>query len=90
MHDDLFKVLALFVIIGLPVLLITLYSVSKMWIEHREKRMEIEARTTAEKAAQHVAQIERLEQRLQVLERIVTDDSHRLTQEFEALRIPSN
>ena len=45
---------------------------------------------TAEKAAQYAAHSERLEQRVRVLERIVTDDSHRLTQEIEALRVTRN
>lgn len=36
------------------------------------------------------SKIGRLEERLSVLERIVTDDSHRLTQEIEALRLPTN
>ncbi len=86
MNEDLSKVLALFVIIGLPVLLMTIYSLVKMWTEHREKRMEIEARMTAEKAAQYAAHTERLEQRVRVLERIVTDKGIVVADEIERLR----
>ena len=86
MDEDISKVLALFVIIGLPVLLMTLYSIAKMWFEHREKRMEIEAQRTAEKAAQYAAHTERLEQRVRVLERIVTDKGIVVADEIESLR----
>ena len=40
--------------------------------------------------AQLRAELGSLKDRLAVVERIVTDDSHRLTQEIEALRLPKN
>ena len=40
--------------------------------------------------AQLRAELGSIKDRLATLERIVTDDSHRLTQEIEALRIPRN
>lgn len=40
--------------------------------------------------AQLRAELGSVKDRLANVERIVTDDSHRLTQEIEALRIPSN
>ena len=40
--------------------------------------------------AQLRAELGSVKDRLAVVERIVTDDSHRLTQEIEALRIPRN
>ncbi|WP_431852983.1 hypothetical protein [Allosphingosinicella sp.] len=55
-------------------------------LDHREKRMEIEARMTAEKAAQYAAHTERLEQRVRVLERIVTDKGIDVADEIESLR----
>jgi hypothetical protein len=58
----------------------------KRLLEHREKRMEIEARMTAEKAAQYAAHTERLEQRVRVLERIVTDKGIVLADEIDRLR----
>jgi hypothetical protein len=54
----------------------------KLW----ERRMEIEAGLAAEKAAQYAAQTERLEQRVQVLERIITDRGTVLAEEIEKLR----
>ena len=48
--------------------------------------MAIEADMVAEKAAQYAAQTERLEQRVRVLERIVTDRGVDLADEIEQLR----
>ena len=44
--------------------------------------------SVAEKAAQYAAQTERLEERVRVLERIVTDRGADLAQEIEGLRDP--
>lgn len=57
------------------------------WFKLQERRMEIEANKIAEKAAQYAAQTERLEERVRVLERIVTDRGADLAQEIEALRV---
>ena len=75
-----------FIIIGIPTILIFGQGLIRRLIEHREKRMEIEARMTAEKAAQYAAQTERLEQRVRVLERIVTDKGIDVADEIERLR----
>ena len=48
--------------------------------------MEIAGRDAAEKAAQYAAQTERLEQRVRVLERIVTDKGIDVADEIERLR----
>ena len=40
--------------------------------------------------AQLRAELGSVKDRLAVVERIVTDDSHRLTQEIESLRLPAN
>ncbi len=55
-------------------------------LAHRMRRMEIEADKVAEKAAQYAAQTERLEQRMRVLERIVTDRGIDVADEIEKLR----
>ena len=47
--------------------------VIKPWFAYREKRLATEASMVAEKAAQYAAQTERLERRVRVLERIITD-----------------
>ena len=86
MIQDLSKVLILFIVVGLPMLLIFGQPFFKRLLEHREKRMEIEARLTAEKAAQYAAHTERLEQRVRVLERIVTDKGIDVSDEIERLR----
>jgi cell division protein FtsX len=83
---DIAKVLIVFIVIGLPILLIFGQPFLKRLLEHREKRMEIEARLTAEKAAQYAAHTERLEQRVRVLERIVTDKGIDVADEIEKLR----
>ena len=83
---DFLKVFTIFIVIGLPVIFIFGQSTIKRILEHREKRMEIEARMTAEKAAQYAAHTERLEQRVRVLERIVTDKGLDVSDEIEQLR----
>jgi len=83
---DIGKTLIVFIVVGLPVILIFGQPFLKRWLEHREKQMEIEARMTAEKAAQYAQHTERLEQRVRVLERIVTDKGLDISDEIEKLR----
>jgi hypothetical protein len=84
---DLIKVvLILLIVVGLPVMFIFGQPFLKRVLDHREKRMEIDARLTAEKAAQYAAHTERLEQRVRVLERIVTDKGIDVADEIEKLR----
>ena len=86
MLGNLDKVLIVLIVVGLPVMLIFGQPFFRRIMEHREKRMEIEARMTAEKAAQYAAHTERLEQRVRVLERIVTDKGIDVADEIESLR----
>ncbi|HEX8302444.1 hypothetical protein [Sphingomonas sp.] len=58
----------------------------KPWLAMQQRKMEIEAQLVAEKAAQYAAQTERLEQRVQVLERIITDRGVALADEIDKLR----
>jgi hypothetical protein len=58
----------------------------KPWLKLKEKQMEAVTRQSAEKAAQYAAQTERLEQRVRVLERIVTDKGIVVADEIERLR----
>lgn len=62
--------------------------VMNKWIAMKEKQLEITARTAGEQAAQYAAKIERLEARVQVLERIATDKGTALSAEIESLRLP--
>ncbi len=71
--------------ISIPVLGI-LGQMFKRWADLKEKQMEIAARTAGEQAAQYAAKIERLEERVAVLNRIVTDRNEGLTAQIEGLR----
>ncbi|MEL6486511.1 MAG: hypothetical protein AAFQ13_05130 [Pseudomonadota bacterium] len=61
-----------------------------IWAKHKEKVAAMQVTTTAdataEKAAQYAAQVQRLEDRVQVLERIVTDRGYDVATQIEALR----
>ena len=70
----------------IPIVAILGGVVVKPWFALQERRMELEANKVAEKAAQYAAQTERLEERVRVLERIVTDRGADLAQEIERLR----
>jgi IS5 family transposase len=58
----------------------------RIWTRHLQKVAEINAQTTAEKAAQYAAHNSELEERLRVLERIVTDKGYDVASQIEALR----
>ena len=61
-----------------------------VWTNHKEKVAKLQtkevATETAEKAAQYASHIQRLEDRVQVLERIVTDRGYDIATQIEALR----
>jgi hypothetical protein len=75
-------------ILGISVGLVAVIGgvIIKPWLSHREKRMELEAKMIAEKAAQYASQTSSLEQRVRVLERIVTDRGIDVADEIEKLR----
>jgi hypothetical protein len=80
-------VLAFFmIIVGLPVILGVGGDMFKRWLKHKEKMADALNAQTAEKAAQYAAHTERLEQRVRVLERIVTDKGLEVSDEIERLR----
>lgn len=58
----------------------------KPWFAYRQRRLELEAQMVAEKAAQYAARTSGLEERVRVLERIVTDRGADLASEIELLR----
>ena len=74
------------IIIGLPVLLLMI--IANRYFKLREKKLEIEARLAAEKAAQYASRSMELEQRVRVLEQIVTDAGAQTATQIEALRQP--
>ena len=58
----------------------------KPWLRLKERQLETEAQLVAEKAAQYAAHVERIEQRLRVLEQIATDRGAETAAQIEALR----
>jgi hypothetical protein len=75
-----------FVVIGLPVILGVGSEMFKRWLVHKERMAAALTAATAEKAAQYAAQMERLEARVRVLERIATDSGTDLHRQIEQLR----
>jgi len=72
--------------VGLPVTLAMIAEVAKRYIGFKERKLELMADRTAERAAQYAAHVERLEQRMRVLERIATDKGVDLAAQIETLR----
>jgi hypothetical protein len=58
----------------------------KMWLRMKEKQMDAQTSLAAEKSAQYAQHMERFEQRLRVLEQIVTDAGAQTASQIEALR----
>src|SRR5205809_7642402 len=77
-------VFALLIVVAIPTLLI-IY-LAKRFFAFREKQLEVDARLAAEKAAQYAASNKELEQRVRVLEQIVTDSGAQTAAQIEALR----
>ncbi len=77
-------VLLAMIIIGLPVLMLML--IANRYFRLREKKLEVEAALAAEKAAQYASRSMELEQRVRVLEQIVTDAGAQTANQIEALR----
>ena len=75
---DLIGLVAVVMIFGIPILAI--------WTKHRKEVMQLQAHETAEKAAQYAASNKELEDRIRVLERIVTDKGYDVASQIEALR----
>lgn len=74
------------IIIGLPTVLLML--MANRFFKFREKKLEVEAGMAAEKAAQYASRSSELEQRVRVLEQIVTDGGAQTAAQIEALRTP--
>lgn len=77
-------VVALLIVVALPTIAI-LYLASR-YFRYREKKLEVEALNAAEKAAQYASRSVELEQRVRVLEQIVTDAGAQTATQIEALR----
>ena len=75
---QLIGLVAVLMVFGIPMLAI--------WTKHRKEVMQLQAHETAEKAAQYAASNKELEDRVRVLERIVTDRGYDVATQIEALR----
>ena len=84
--DGFTAVMLALILIGLPTLMIGL--LFNRFFKIRERKLEIEALGAAEKAAQYTARSGELEQRVRVLEQIVTDRGVETAAQIEALRAP--
>jgi hypothetical protein len=81
---DTSDVIALLFVLTLPTILM-LY-IAKRFFAYREKKLDVEMGLAAEKAAQYAASNAELEQRVRVLEQIVTDGGAQTAAQIEALR----
>ena len=81
------SVLLAMIIIGLPTIMIML--IANRFFKFREKKLEVEALNAAEKAAQYAARSHELEERVRVLEQIVTDPGAETAAQIVALRKPT-
>ncbi|MBX3561767.1 MAG: hypothetical protein KF780_08125 [Sphingomonas sp.] len=79
-------VLFFVVVVGIPVVAGILGDIAKRWIKLKERQLDHAASLAADKAAAQASHIERLEQRMRVLERIATDKGAHLAAEIEDLR----
>jgi hypothetical protein len=84
--DGITAILLATIIVGLPV--IFLMVLANRFFKFREKKLEVEAMNAAEKAAQYAAGTRELEERVRVLEQIVTDSGVQTAAQIEALREP--
>ena len=84
MMQPLTAIMLATIIIGLPTVMLML--IANRFFRFREKKLEVEATLAAEKAAQYASRSTELEQRVRVLEQIVTDRGAETAQQIEALR----
>jgi hypothetical protein len=72
------------IVIGLPVILLMI--IANRFFRLRERKLEVEAGLAAVKAAQYASRSTELEQRVRVLEQIVTDGGAQTAAQIDALR----
>ena len=78
------EVLSVLIAVIVPALLVAY--IASRFFRLREKKLEIEAMSAAEKAAQYASRSNELETRVRVLEQIVTDQGAQTAAQIEALR----
>ncbi len=85
MNENVIYALIPILIFSIPIVAIASNTISK-WLKLKEKQLDVTARATAEQAAQYAARIATLEERVAVLNRIVTDRNEGLAAQIETLR----
>jgi len=78
------EVMVALIVVGLPVMLLMI--MAHRFFRLREKQLDVQAQSAAEKAAQYASRSMELEQRVRVLEQIVTDTGAQTAGQIEALR----
>ena len=77
-------------VIGLLIAVLTptilLIYVFRRWFSYKEKQLDVQARVSAERAAEYAVNNKELEQRVRVLEQIITDNGAQTAAQIEALR----
>src|SRR5438309_2934705 len=81
------SIMLAFIIIGLPTVMLTV--AFNRFFKFREKKLEVDILNAAEKAAQYASRSHELEERVRVLEQIVTDGGAQTAAQIEALREPA-
>ena len=75
-------------LIALLVPTVLLIYVIRRWFSYKEKQLEVQTRISAERAAEYAVSNNELEQRVRVLEQIVTDSGAQTAAQIDALRRP--
>lgn len=79
---ELIPIVAIIMGCGIPMI--------ALWTKSKERmaamQVDVTAQSTAERAAQYASQVTQLEDRVRVLERIVTDGGYNVATQIEALR----
>ena len=86
MDKMIFVLLFFTIVVGVPVIGGIVADIYKRKLAFKERELELTSQLTAEKTAQYAAHTERLEQRVRVLERIITDKGVEVADQIEALR----
>jgi hypothetical protein len=74
------------IVVGIPVVVGVGGDIIKRWMKLKERQLDHAAVLAADKAAAQAAHIEKLEQRVRVLERIATDKGTELAAQIDDLR----
>lgn len=90
MEDAVLAFVLTTMLVGIPVIAFTATRMFRQWLTFKEKQLDAANRSTALLADRQRANVEDLQVRVQVLERIATDRSQQLAHEIETLRGPQS